>query len=89
MITNRLAILLAVLLGGMSTVFLLPKQLFYQPVGVDLTLPATVGGWEGKDEEITQNEIGTLGPETRFARKSYTNGLGMNCTSPSCSLARI
>jgi len=76
MITNRLAILLAVLLGGMSTVFLLPKQLFYQPVGVDLTLPTTVGGWEGKDEEITQNEIGTLGPETQFARKSYTNGLG-------------
>jgi EpsI family protein len=76
MITNRLTILLAVLLGGLSTVFLLPKQLFYQPVGVNLTLPESVGVWEGKDEQITEKEIGTLGPETQFARKTYTNGLG-------------
>ena len=76
MITNRLTILLVVLLGGLSTVFLLPKQLFYQPVGVNLTLPESVGVWEGKDVAISEKEIGTLGPETQFARKSYTNGLG-------------
>jgi EpsI family protein len=76
MITNRLTILLAVLLGGLSAVFLLPKQLFYQPVGVELALPESVGIWEGKDVKISDAEIGTLGPETQFARKSYTNGLG-------------
>jgi len=76
MITNRLTILLAVLLGGLSAVFLLPKQLFYQPVGVNLALPDSVGIWEGKDLKISEKEIATLGPETQFARKSYTDGLG-------------
>jgi EpsI family protein len=76
MITNRLTILLAVLLGGLSTVFLLPKQLFYQPVGVNLALPDSVGVWEGKDVKISDKEINTLGPETQFARKSYTDGFG-------------
>jgi EpsI family protein len=76
MITNRLTILLAVLLGGLSTVFLLPKQLYYQPVGVNLALPESVGVWEGKDLAISEREIAALGHETQFARKSYTNGLG-------------
>ena len=76
MITNRLTILLAILLGGLSTVFLIPKQLFYQPVGVNITLPESVGVWEGKDVAISEKEIGTLGPETQFARKLYTDGLG-------------
>jgi EpsI family protein len=76
MITNRLTILLAVLLSGLSAVFLLPKQLYYQPVGVNLALPESVGVWEGEDVKISEKEIGTLGPETQFARKSYTDGLG-------------
>lgn len=76
MIINRLAILLAVLLAGLSGVFFLPKQLFYQPVGVNLDLPDFVGEWSGKDVAISSAEISTLGPETQFARKAYTNGAG-------------
>ena len=76
MTTSRLAILLAVLLGGMSTVFLLPKQLSYQPVGIDLALPEYIGEWLGTDLEISDRERQVLGAETEFARKSYTNGRG-------------
>ena len=76
MITNRLAVVLAVLALGLSCVFLLPKQLFYQPVGVDLALPDFVGEWYGKDLPISGKERQALGTETEFARKSYTNGRG-------------
>lgn len=77
MTTSRLAILLAVLLGGLSSVFLLPKQLGFQPVGIQLELPKMVGGWYGvADLEISDKERGTLGPGTEFARKSYRNGRG-------------
>ena len=76
MTTNRLAILLAVLLGGLSTVFLLPHQLGFQPVGITLELPKMIGGWYGKDLAISEKERVVLGSETEFARKSYTNGIG-------------
>lgn len=75
MTTSRLAVLLALLLA-MSTVFFLPKQFQEQPVGVKLELPATLGEWHGADGQITDREIGILGKETEFARKSYTNGRG-------------
>ena len=75
MTTSRLAILLAALLA-MSTVVFLPKQTVEQPTGVKLALPATVGDWTGTDMKITDKEIGTLGKETEFARKAYTNGRG-------------
>jgi hypothetical protein len=76
MTTSRLAILLAVLLAGLSSVFLLPQQLGFQPAGISLELPKMVGGWYGKDLEISDKERVVLGKETEFARKSYTNGLG-------------
>ena len=75
MTTSRLATLLAVLLT-MSAVFFLPKQTLEQPVGVKLELPEQVGDWTGTDMKITDKEIYTLGKETEFARKSYTNGRG-------------
>ncbi len=75
MTTSRLAILLAALLA-MSTVVFLPKQTVEQPTGVKLALPATVGDWTGTEMKITDKEIGTLGKETEFARKAYTNGRG-------------
>ena len=69
--------LLAVLLAGMSTVFLLPKGQIVQPVGIDMTLPAIVGGeWSGRDLQISDREIGGLGPETEFSRKLYKNARG-------------
>ena len=75
MTTSRLAILLAAL-SAMSTVFFLPKQTVQQPTGVKLELPAMAGDWKGTDMKITDKEIGILGMETEFARKSYTNGRG-------------
>lgn len=76
MTTSRLAILLAVMLGGLSGIFLLPKQLGFQPVGINLELPETMGEWWGRDVEIQQLERETLGPDTEFARKEYANGRG-------------
>ena len=78
MTTSRLAILLAVLLGGLSTIFLLPAQNnFLQPVGIGLELPTTVpGGWFGYDQEVSEGERSTLGLGTEFSRKAYKNGRG-------------
>lgn len=74
MTTKRIAVLLAVLLG-MSVVFFLPKPHF-QPLGIELQLPVSVGEWIGEDLKITDEEIGILGPGTEFARKGYTNRQG-------------
>lgn len=76
MTTSRLAILLAVLLAGLSSVFLLPKQLGFQPVGIELALPEILGEWWGREMAVTQQERDVLGPDTEFARKSYDNGRG-------------
>lgn len=76
MTTSRLALLLAVLLGGSSTVMLLPKQLSYQPVGIELLLPESSGEWDGKEMKVSDREITVLGADTEFSRKSYKNGRG-------------
>ncbi len=76
MTTNRLIILLAVLLAGMSSIFLLPKQLGFQPVGVQMELPKMVGGWYGTEIGVSEKEKQVLGEGTEFARKTYRNGRG-------------
>jgi EpsI family protein len=76
MITKRLAILFAVLVGGFGSVFLLPEAPKEQPVGIVLELPKIIGGWLGKDLEISEKERSVLGAETDFARKSYRNERG-------------
>jgi EpsI family protein len=76
MTTSRLAIVFAVLLGGMSSVFFLPEQLGFMPVGINLELPDSLGEWWGRSMEITEKEIGTLGADTEFSRKEYSNGRG-------------
>jgi len=60
----------------MSSIALLPKQLGYQPVGIDLALPEFLGEWWGHDTEVTENEHSTLGYDTEFGRKRYQNGRG-------------
>ena len=60
----------------MSSIFLLPKQLGFQPVGIDLELPKMVGGWYGTDLAVSEKERIVLGEGTEFARKSYRNGRG-------------
>ncbi len=76
MTTSRLAILLAVLLGGLGSVYFLPKVLGFMPLGIDLSLPEGLGEWWGRDAAVTQHERDVLGPGTEFARKQYTNGRG-------------
>lgn len=78
MTTSRLAILLAVLLAGLSSVYVLPHQLGFQPEGVEPNLPKMVGGWYGRDLEITEKERNVLGEDkgTQFARKAYHNAAG-------------
>jgi EpsI family protein len=76
MTTSRLAIVLALLLGGLSTVFLLPKQIGFMPVGINLSLPESLGEWWGRSVEVTQHERNVLGPDTEFSRSQYTNGRG-------------
>jgi EpsI family protein len=76
MTTSRLAILLAVLLGGLSTAFMLPKQLGFMPVGINVELPESLGEWWGHPVEVTQHERDVLGHDTEFARKEYSNGRG-------------
>lgn len=78
MTTKHLAILLAVLLAGMGSVYLLPKQLGFQPSGVEMNLPKMVGVWYGRDIEVTKKERDVLGEDvgTQFARKAYHNGAG-------------
>jgi EpsI family protein len=76
MTTSRLAILLAILLGGLSSVFLLPKQLGFMPEGIELQLPGSLGEWWGRELEVTQHERDVLGGDTEFSRMQYTNGRG-------------
>lgn len=78
MTTKRLAILLVVMLAGFSAVFALPQQLGFQPVGIDMNLPEFLGEWWGQDVGVTQKERDTLGADTEFARKTYTNGSNDN-----------
>ena len=78
MTTSRLALLLAMLLAGMSCIFLLPAQnKFHQPTGIDLDLPKTVGGtWLGTDQAVSAKEHDSLGKDTEFSRKAYKNARG-------------
>ena len=78
MTTSRLALLLAILLAGLSCTFLLPSQNdFQQPTGIDLELPKTIGGtWLGTDQAVSDKEQGALGKETEFSRKAYKNARG-------------
>ena len=76
MTIKRLFGLEILLLAGLGSVFLLPKGVALQPAGIDLSLPEFVGSWYGTDQPIMQAERDSLGPDTEFARKLYTNGNG-------------
>lgn len=76
MTTSRLAIVFAVLLGGLSSVFFLPEKKGFMPVGINRELPASLGEWWGKGMEVIQKEREVLGPDTEFSRMEYSNGRG-------------
>lgn len=71
---KRAGILLTVFTLGMGVVFILPKALGFQPLGVRemAEIPDEVGEWFGKDEAISDNERTTLGAGTEFSRKKFT-----------------
>ncbi len=73
---KRLATLEVVLLFGLGSVFLLPKKIEIQPAAIDLALPSFVGDWYGADQPVSQGERDSLGPDTQFVRKLYTNARG-------------
>src|SRR5258708_3724423 len=74
--TTKLAIFCAVMVATFSLVFTLPKQLGYQPVGIVMKLPESIGLWLGKDAAVTELERNVLGEDTGFERKNYYNGTG-------------
>lgn len=75
MTTSRLAIVFAVVLGGlsMSYVLILPEKVGFLPVGINLELPEAMGEWWGQKVEVTQKEKDVLGAETEFSRRQYAN----------------
>lgn len=73
MITKRLGLLALVLLFGFSTVAFLPHSTESDPAGIKMQLPEYVGDWIGHDAAVTKREREVLAPDTRFARKTYTN----------------
>ena len=76
-LSKRLWLLLAILLLGLSSLYLLPKGAKQQPPpGVVTALPDFIGEWYGQDAAISERERGVLGSETRFLRKQYTNARG-------------
>lgn len=76
MTTSRLVILLAIVLAGFGSVFVLPRQLGYQPVGMKVELPENMSEWWGRDLEVSEKERTVLGEDTTIARKNYENGRG-------------
>jgi len=76
MTTSRLLIVFTVLLGGLSSALLLPKNTGFMPEGINKELPDSLGEWWGNSVEVTQHEKDVLGPETEFSRKEYSNGRG-------------
>jgi EpsI family protein len=73
---KRLATFEAVLVLGLGSVFLLPKKIEIQPAAIDPALPSFVGEWYGADQPVSQGERESLGPDTQFVRKLYTNARG-------------
>jgi EpsI family protein len=76
MITRSLLILQVLILAGLASIFLIPRNPAIQPSAATLLLPASVGQWEGADQEISERELQVLAKDTDFARKVYTNAFG-------------
>ena len=74
MTVKRLLSLQMILLGGLGSVFLLPKDIRIQPASIELALPEFVGSWQGKEQPISQGEKDILGPDTQFSRRMYSRG---------------
>lgn len=75
MITRLLA-LQVILLLGLSSMFLLPKQPKRPAPGVAAALPEYLGFWYGEPTAVSDKERQVLGAETQFDRRVYSDGRG-------------
>lgn len=73
---KRLALLQVILIAGLSSAFLVPKQGATQPVGVVMDLPESIGQWTGVPQAVTKGELEELAADTSFARRMYSNAFG-------------
>jgi EpsI family protein len=76
MTARRLLLLQIILIAGLSCAFLVPAQTKFQPVGVSMDLPESVGQWTGARQSITQAELDQLAADTTFSRRLYSNPFG-------------
>ena len=74
--TRHLAILLGLVLVGLSVVFLLPHHDGLGPAGIAMVLPENIGVWTGRDAAVTPEELKGLAPDTGFERRFYTDAAG-------------
>jgi EpsI family protein len=71
---KRVASLQLILLIGLGSVFLVPKDVELQSAAINSSLPEFVENWRGADSPVSQNEREVLGNDTQFVRKLYTKG---------------
>jgi EpsI family protein len=76
MIINRLLIVQIILALGMGVVFLVPQKSGTGPAGIALALPKDLGMWTGSEATVSEAELKGLAPDTRFARRLYTDPFG-------------
>jgi EpsI family protein len=76
MIISRLLAVQLILALGMGAVFLIPQKSGTGPAGIAMTLPTDLGMWTGSDATVSQAELHGLAPDTRFARRVYTDPFG-------------
>jgi EpsI family protein len=76
MTPGRLIFLQLILFAGLGSAFLIPTQSKMQPTGVNMQLPDFIGQWFGTPQKIGERERTELAPDTSFARRLYTDGLG-------------
>ncbi len=73
---KRLLLLQVILIAGLSSAFLVPKQSKTQPMGVIMDLPESIGQWTGVKQAITTAELEQLAADTSFSRRMYYNAFG-------------
>jgi EpsI family protein len=74
--SKRLALIFVVVAAGLCSAFFVPNRTGFQPVGVKMDLPESIGQWTGTKEKVTQAELDQLASDTTFARKVYSNAFG-------------
>lgn len=69
--SQRLAALIALVLGGLSLSFLLPKKPPMRDCAIAMKLPEQVGFWRGVPREPSKEERAKLAEDTTFEKKDY------------------